>query len=122
MFVLEQTGNNRQVKKNRTAAFSQEREIEELPMSFEETPENDSDYLDDEFDHIAKSRGNQTRRTTFVVQLQRKSLTSEEIKKKGGGLMNLMSGLKVKLSIVQRFELLLKILRNRKKPKQDGEI
>ena len=91
-------------------------------MSFEETPENDSDYLDDEFDHIAKSGANQTRRTTFVVQLQRKSLTSEEIKKKGGGLMNLMSGLKVKLSIVQRFELLLKILRNRKKPKQDGEI
>ncbi len=91
-------------------------------MSFEETPENDSEYLDDEFDNIAKSRANQTRRTTFVVQLQRKSLTSEEIKKKGGGLMNLLSGLKVKLSILQRFELLLKILRNRKKPKQDGEI
>ena len=36
-------------------------------MSFEETPENDSDYLDVEFDHIAKSRGNLTRRTTFVA-------------------------------------------------------
>ena len=88
-------------------------------MNFEETPENESEFLDEDLNDIITPK---QVKPAFVMQLQRKSMTSEEIKLKGGGLMNLLSGIRMKMSVVQRFELLLKMLRNRKKPKQDGEI